>query len=77
MKQTAVEWLMEQYYASYKIEESEFNQALAMEKDQIIYSCIEATSWGKDSSHSESSLKAVTEWSEDYYNQTYGKEETK
>ena len=36
MKHTAVEWLMQKWYSDEFIGEEDFNQAKAMEKEQII-----------------------------------------
>lgn len=77
-QQTAVEWMVERCNQWFGICDGEYidpeviEKALEMEKEQITNACVEAGSWGKDSSYSDSSLQAVKEWANDYYQQTYG-----
>jgi hypothetical protein len=74
MKQTAVEWLMEhltEIKKDCRLSEISllFNQAKAMEKDQIIYSNYNGQSIGKkliDIDVNQMKIKA-----EQYYNETY------
>jgi hypothetical protein len=64
-KQTAVEWLEEQYYESEgKLTKHEFEQAKAMHKEEMI----KANRDGVDMVIAEE--RYIT--GEDYYNETYG-----
>lgn len=70
MKQTAVEWLWEQYNnecdcggdVEYTLAEKLFQQAKAMEKEQIIRAHLMARCYDNPNSHNEA---------EQYYNETY------
>ena len=73
-KQTAVEWLELQldWLSNYMMDEHKeqiFNQAKAMEKEQII----QAYDNGGD--HYTETGKAI--WGKDYYNETYANDTTK
>ena len=74
MKQTAVEWLVEQICGDHTSEwQKQIDQAKAMEKEQIIYAFDEGKSDG---------YKTAREWdemvtflnAEQYYNQTFKSE---
>ena len=66
MKQTAVEWLMEQLTKNYPLTkesaESIIEQAKAMEKEQIIRAHLMARCYDNPNSHNEA---------EQYYTETY------
>ena len=68
MKQTAVEWLIEQVKSQKYIEDIDFEQALEMEKEQM-FSYIK-----KNYVNGENSLKFHTEEFENYYNETFKSE---
>ena len=69
MKQTAVEWLVEQLDGERHLTEIEINrviqQAKAMEKEQIV----KAASWTP-----EDGLSILSELAEQYYNETFKSE---
>jgi hypothetical protein len=72
MKQTAVEWLVDELtdngidlYLAYEIIE----QAKKMEKQQIM----EAVEWGNRKGYDEHRLTCILDEDEDYYNETYKK----
>jgi len=64
-KQTAVEWLKEQYYASYTLEDTDFSKAKEMEKEQIKDAWMDGM---------EGILHEIA--AEEYYQETYGKQST-
>jgi len=69
-KQTAVEWLEEQYYESEgKLTRHDFDQAKQMEKEQIIKTAQDNFYAGQDLANG---YKIDWDSSEQYYNETYG-----
>lgn len=65
MKQTAIEWLMEQLKTNHGFQSNlyeEFEQAIAMEKEQIMKTFDDCGNWQYE-----------CKGSEDYYNKTYKK----
>ena len=65
-KQTAVEWLEEQYYESQgKLTRHDFEQAKQMHKEQIetAYQAGDGDAYN---------LEETKNWAEQYYNETYG-----
>ena len=64
MKQTAVQWLLEQYLKKDGLAKSDVSRALEMEKQQIIDAYLE----GDEDSHY---LNNRDRMGEDYYNQTF------
>jgi hypothetical protein len=72
MKQTAVEWLVEQIFFSDQREKFEkyINQALEMEKQQIMQSYSDGLGNGIAVGKEECSFESVCD-EEQYYNETY------
>lgn len=73
MKQTAVEWLIEQLY-SYPIDDivlEKINQAKAMEKEQIIFSNYNGQSIDKSL---KVDISKMIRLAEQYYNETFKSE---
>ena len=76
-QQTAVEWLQERYNRRQVYEESifdeEFEQAKAMEKEQIVYADLNATKRTAKGFNADVSVRRVKELAEQYFNKTYAK----
>ena len=72
-KQTAIEWLKEQYVTSYRLEETEFVEALSMEKEQLIKFVSDYLDWATDTDYV---FGATEDYVEQFYNDTYGKNGT-
>jgi hypothetical protein len=77
MKQTAVEWLIEQLkeykHLSYDEQSWIFEQAKEMEKEQMVYSIYKYIEDNLDTS-THGNIENVKEWSEQYYNETFKSE---
>ena len=73
MKQTALEWLYEEFTKTNYLTEDEFymifNQAKEMEKEQIINSREDGFLWGMRNTNNFYADKVIE--SEQYYKQTY------
>lgn len=65
MKQTAVEWLVEQYENNFPLTFDAIKQAKAMEKEQIIYAYL------KDRRGEFDVVLKLIDDAEQYYNETY------
>jgi hypothetical protein len=70
MKQTAVEWLVEQYKKVGGISISMSKQAKEMEKQQII----DAVEWGNRKGYDEHTLTCINDDDARYYNETFKSE---
>ena len=70
MKQTAVEWLVEQLFWSEQMERIErvVQQAKVMEKEQIMHA------YGQGAADEAGEILDATKDSEEYYNKKYGGE---
>jgi hypothetical protein len=67
MKQTAVEWLLDQIQQKLYIRDNVIKQALEIEKQQII----DAVEWGNRKGYDEHRLTCILDEDEEYYNKTY------
>jgi hypothetical protein len=76
-KITAVEWLQERYNSRQVYEESifdeEFEQAKAMEKEQIVNADLNATIRTAKGFNADVYVTRVKELAEQYYNETFNK----
>jgi hypothetical protein len=77
MKQTAVEWLVEQLDGENHLTQNEIKrvieQAKEMEKEQMVYSIYKYIEDNLDTS-THGNIENVKEWSEQYYNETFKSE---
>ena len=72
-KQTAVEWLIEQYNSSYTLEISDIEKAKAMEKEQIESAYTKGREqWQKYEMESSQLDDVKIPTPRNYYNETYG-----
>jgi len=76
MKQTAVEWLVEQFENYYVFRDLKntivYQQAKEMEKQQIVNADLNATKRTAKGVNADVSIIRVKELAEQYYNETYG-----
>jgi hypothetical protein len=71
MKQTAVEWLIQQICGEHTgAWKEEIQQAIEMERQQIM----DAVEWGNRKGYDEHTLTCILDEDEDYYNETYKKD---